>query len=145
MRSPTKAAAAAAALCATTASAFHPPDVVGNSHVAMRGDPNPYGSPTPAPRPAPRPTVRRKKTARKMSMVDVNEEKGLAPNTQDVLRGAVAVGLLGVGSVAWVQEFLATQAPGLALSAPCLLGGWAALVTRVTGGVPDDFYDASKR
>ena len=147
VRSPTKAAAAAA-LCATTASAFHPPDVVGTSSV-MRPDPNPYGgSPTPAPRPAPRPTARRKKTQRRM--VDVNqaaEERDAvapAPGTQDLLRGAVAVGLLGFGTVAWVQEFLATQAPGLAVSALCLLGGWAALVSRVTGGVPDDFYDSSK-
>ena len=112
----------------------------------MRPDPNPYGGPTPAPRPAPRPTARRRqKTQRRM--VDVNaEEKAVAPrdNTQDLLRGAVAVGLLGFGTVAWVQEFLATQAPGLAVSALCLLGGWAALVSRVTGGVPDDFYDSSK-
>ena len=144
VRSPTKAAAAAA-LCATTASAFHPPDVVGTSSV-MRPDPNPYGGPTPAPRPAPRPTARRKKTQRKM--VDVNQaaDEAVAPrdNTQDLLRGAVAVGLLGFGTVAWVQEFLATQAPGLAVSAMCLLGGWAALVSRVTGGVPDDFYDNSQ-
>ena len=147
VRSPTKAAAAAA-LCATTAIAFHPPDVVGTSSV-MRPDPNPYGgSPTPAPRPAPRPTARRKKTQRRM--VDVNqaaEERDAvapAPGTQDLLRGAVAVGVLGVGTWAWVQEFLATQAPGLAVSALCLLGGWAALVSRVTGGVPDDFYDSSK-
>ena len=145
VRSPTKAAAAAA-LCATTASAFHPPDVVGTSSV-MRPDPNPYGGPTPAPRPAPRPTARRRqKTQRRM--VDVNQaaEEAVAPrdNTQDLLRGAVAVGLLGVGTLAWVQEFLATQAPGLAVSALCLLGGWAALVSRVTGGVPDDFYDSSK-
>ena len=145
VRSPTKAAAAAA-LCATTASAFHPPDVVGTSSV-MRPDPNPYGGgPTPAPRPAPRPTARRRKTQRKM--VDVNQaaEEAVAPrdNTQDLLRGAVAVGLLGFGTIAWVQEFLATQAPGLAVSALCLLGGWAALVSRVTGGVPDDFYDSSK-
>ena len=81
-------------------------------------------------------------------MVDVEAaaEEAVAPrdNTQDLLRGAVAVGLLGVGTVAWVQEFLATQAPGLAISALCLLGGWAALVSRVTGGVPDDFYDNSQ-
>ena len=145
VRSPTKAAAAAA-LCATTASAFHPPDVVGTSSV-MRPDPNPYGGPTPAPRPAPRPTARRRqKTQRRM--VDVNQaaEEAVAPrdNTQDLLRGAVAVGVLGVGTWAWVQEFLATQAPGLAVSALCLLGGWAALVSRVTGGVPNDFYDSSK-
>ena len=112
----------------------------------MRPDPNPYGGPTPAPRPAPRPTARRRqKTQRRM--VDVNaEEKAVAPrdNTQDLLRGAVAVGLLGFGTVAWVQEFLSTQAPGLAVSALCLLGGWAALVSRVTGGVPDEFYDSSK-
>ena len=83
-------------------------------------------------------------------MVDVNqaaEERDAvapAPGTQDLLRGAVAVGVLGVGTWAWVQEFLATQAPGLAVSALCLLGGWAALVSHVTGGVPDDFYDSSK-
>ena len=148
VRSPTKTAAAAA-LCATTASAFHPPDVVGTSSV-MRPDPNPYGGgPTPAPRPAPRPVARRKqKTQRRMVDVDAAaEENGAvapAPGTQDLLRGAVAVGLLGFGTVAWVQEFLATQAPGLAVSALCLLGGWAALVSRVTGGVPDDFYDSSK-
>ena len=146
VRSPTKAAAAAA-LCATTASAFHPPDVVGTSSV-MRPDPNPYGGPTPAPRPAPRPTARRRKTQRKMVNVEqAAEESGAvapAPGTQDLLRGAVAVGLLGAGTVAWVQEFLATQAPGLGVSALCLLGGWAALVSRVTGGVPDDFYDSSK-
>ena len=146
VRSPTKAAAAAA-LCATTVSAFHPPDVVGTSSV-MRPDPNPYGGPTPAPRPAPRPVARRKKTQRKMVNVEqAAEESGaVAPrdNTQDLLRGAVAIGLLGAGTVAWVQEFLSTQAPGLAVSALCLLGGWAALVSRVTGGVPDDFYDSSK-
>ena len=81
-------------------------------------------------------------------LVDVNQaaEEAVAPrdNTQDLLRGAVAVGLLGFGTVAWVQEFLSTQAPGLAVSALCLLGGWAALVSRVTGGVPDDFYDNSQ-
>ena len=67
------------------------------------------------------------------------EESGAvapAPGTQDLLRGAVAVGLLGFGTLAWVQEFLATQAPGLAVSALCLLGGWAARGTPAACGRP---------
>ena len=140
VRSPTKAAAAAA-LCATTASAFHPPDVVGTSSV-MRPDPNPYGGPTPAPRPAPGTSQRRRqKTQRRM--VDVNQaaEEAVAPvdNTRRILlRGAVAVGLLGFGTVAWVREFPAPPRRRAWPCRRCVCWGAGRRREPRTGGVPDD-------
>ena len=59
-------------------------------------------------------------------MVDVNQAAGGGRGAPGQHAGFAErrrrAGLLGVGTVAWVREFLATQAPGLAVSALCLLG-----------------------
>ena len=52
------------------------------------------------------------------------------PGGADSLKYAFGAGALSTATAAWVRTFAETHHPGLAVSALCLVGCWAALATK---------------